>query len=112
MYDLLPGEPFHAKGEGNGYILTLGDTRIYLAGVTECVPEVREIRDIDIAFIPMNLPYGRMPPQTAAECVKMIRPSVVYPYHYREQPIDEFVQALAGEPDIQVRVHDWYPPEA
>jgi len=110
MYDIIPGDPFHAKGEGNGYILTLGDTRIYLAGVTECVPEMRSIRDIDIAFIPMNLPHGRMEPLVAAECVKMIRPSVVYPYHYRELPIDAFVTALRGESDIEVRVHDWYPP--
>ena len=112
MYDLLPGEPFHAKGEGNGYILTLGETRVYLAGVTECVPEMQQIADIDIAFVPMNLPHGRMPPLAAADCVRMIRPRVVYPYHYREQPIDTFVQALAGEEDIEVRVHDWYPPEA
>ena len=112
MYDIIPGEPFHAKGEGNGYILTLGDTRVYLAGVTECTPEMREIRDIDIAFIPMNLPHGRMPPSAAADCVRTIRPRIVYPYHYREQPIDEFVQALAGEEDIEVRVRDWYPPEA
>ncbi len=110
MYDILPGDPFHAKGEGNGYILTLGDTRIYLAGVTECVPEMRNIRDIDIAFIPLNLPHGRMEPLVAAECVKMIRPTVVYPYHYRELPIDAFVTALRGEADIEVRVHDWYPP--
>jgi L-ascorbate metabolism protein UlaG (beta-lactamase superfamily) len=112
MYDILPGEPFHARGEGNGYIVTLGGSRVYLAGVTECVPEIQQIRDIDIAFIPLNLPHGRMPPLAAAECVKMIRPRVVYPYHYREQPIDEFVAALAGEADITVRVHDWYPPEA
>jgi L-ascorbate metabolism protein UlaG (beta-lactamase superfamily) len=112
MYDIIPGEPFHAQGEGNGYIVTLGDTRVYLAGVTECTPEMQQIRDIDIAFIPMNLPHGRMPPSAAAECVRMIRPGIVYPYHYREQPIDEFVQALTGEQDIEVRVHDWYPPEA
>lgn len=112
MYDLLPGEPFHARGEGNGYILTLGETRVYVAGVTECVPEMQQITDIDIAFVPMNLPHGRMPPLAAADCVRMIRPRVVYPYHYREQPIDTFVQALAGEEDIEVRVHDWYPPEA
>lgn len=110
MYDLIPGDPFHAKGEGNGYILTLGDTRVYLAGVTECVPEMRDIHDIDVAFIPMNLPHGRMPPIAAADCVKMIHPSVVYPYHYREQPIDAFVEALSSEPDIEVRLHDWYPP--
>ncbi len=112
MYDILPGEPFHARGEGNGYILTLGETRVYIAGVTECTPEMQEIRDIDIAFIPMNLPHGRMPPLAAVDCVQTIGPKIVYPYHYREQPIDEFVQALAGDPDIEVRVHDWYPPGA
>jgi L-ascorbate metabolism protein UlaG (beta-lactamase superfamily) len=110
MYDVIPGDPFHAKGEGNGYILTLGDSRVYVAGVTECVPEIRPIRDIDIMFVPMNLPHGRMTTLDAAECVKMIRPRVVYPYHYREMPIDEFVEALRGESDIEVRVHDWYPP--
>jgi L-ascorbate metabolism protein UlaG (beta-lactamase superfamily) len=110
MYDILPGEPFHAKGEGNGYILTLGDTRVYIAGVTECLPEMRGISDIDIMFVPMNLPNDRMPQLAAAECVKMLRPRVVYPYHYREMPIDDFVAALRGEAGIEVRVHDWYPP--
>jgi L-ascorbate metabolism protein UlaG (beta-lactamase superfamily) len=110
MYDIIPGDPFHAKGEGNGYILTLGDTRVYVAGVTECVPEIQPIRDIDIMFVPMNLPHGRMTTLDAANCVRMIRPRVVYPYHYREMPIDEFVAALRGERDIEVRVHDWYPP--
>ncbi len=109
MYDILPGQPFHAKGEGNGYVITLGGKRIYLSGVTECTPEMRSLEDIDIAFVPMNLPNGRMVPLVAAECVKMIRPTVVYPYHYRELPIDEFVEALRGEPDIEVRVFDWYP---
>ncbi len=109
MYDILPGDPCHAKGEGNGYVITLGGKRIYLSGVTECIPEMRNLEDIDIAFMPMNLPNGRMVPLVAADCVKMIRPAVVYPYHYRERPIDEFVEALSGEPDIEVRVHDWYP---
>jgi L-ascorbate metabolism protein UlaG (beta-lactamase superfamily) len=110
MYDLLPGDPFHAQGEGNGYVLTLGDTRVYLSGVTECVPEIQTIRDIDIAFLPLNLPHGRMEPLTAAECVKIIRPAVLYPYHYRAMPIDAFLDALSGEDDIEIRVHDWYPP--
>ena len=110
MYDIIPGEPFHAKGEGNGYVITLGGKRIYLSGVTECTPEMQSLEDIDIAFVPMNLPNGRMVPLVAAECVKMIRPAVVYPYHYRELPIDEFVEALRGEQDIEVRVRDWYPP--
>ena len=107
MYDLIPGAPFHARGEGNGYIVTLGGVRIYLSGVTECTPEVQAIRDVDIAFMPMNLPNGRMPPAAAAECVKGLDPKVVYPYHYREQPIDVFVDALRGGP-IDVRVRDWY----
>jgi len=108
MYDLIPGEPFHAKGEGNGYILTLGGLRVYLAGVTECVLEIQELRDIDIAFIPMNLPHGRMMPATAAACVKLIRPRVVYPYHYREIEFTEFLEAFRNDP-IDIRVHDWYP---
>lgn len=109
MYDIIPGDPFHTKGEGNGYVITFGDHRIYFAGVTECTPELQAVEDIDIAFIPMNLPNGRMVPTVAADCVKIIRPRIVYPYHYREMPIDEFVEALSGEPDIEVRVHDWYP---
>lgn len=108
MYDLIPGEPFHAKGEGNGYILTLGERRIYLSGVTECTPEMKAVEDIDVLFVPMNLPNGRMPPEAAAECVKIIKPSVVYPYHYRERPIDRFVENLRNEP-VEVRVFDWYP---
>jgi L-ascorbate metabolism protein UlaG (beta-lactamase superfamily) len=108
MYDIMPGDPFHAPGEGNGYVVTLGGVRIYFAGVTECTPEMRAVRDIDIAFVPMNLPHGRMPPEVAAECVRAIGPRVVYPYHYRELPIDAFVEALRGSP-IEVRLHDWYP---
>ena len=109
MYDIIPGQPFHAKGEGNGYIVTLGGVRIYLSGVTECTPEFQAVQDVDIAFVPMNLPNGRMPPTAAADCIKIIDPDVVYPYHYREQPIDVFIDALADEP-IDIRLHDWYPP--
>ncbi len=109
MYDLIPGNPFHAQGEGNGYVLSFGGKRIYLSGVTECVPEIQILGDIDIAFMPLNLPNGRMVPSAAADCVKIIRPAVVYPYHYRELPIEEFVEALRGETDIEVRVRDWYP---
>ena len=109
MYDIIPGAPFHAKGEGNGYIVTLGGSRLYFSGVTECTPEMLAVEEIDVLFIPMNLPNGRMPPMAAADCARRIGPEVVYPYHYREQPIEEFVEALRGGP-IEVRVHDWYPP--
>ena len=68
-YDIKPGEPSHPKGKANGYVMTLGGKRIYIAGVTECVPEIRALRNIDIAFMPMNLPLDRMTPAAAAECV-------------------------------------------
>lgn len=111
MYNLQrgpsPGQFFHTKGRGNGYILTLGTKRVYIAGDTECTPEMRALKNIDIAFIPMNLPYT-MPPSEAAECVKAFKPKVVYPYHYRGQNPEEFKAALKGEP-IEVRLLNWYP---
>lgn len=106
-YDLIPGDPFHNRGQGNGYLLDLGSTRVYVAGVTECVPEIQALRDIDIAFLPINLPNGRMTPAAAAACVKAFLPRVVYPYHDREIPIDGFAEALADSP-VEVRVVDWY----
>ena len=68
-YDITPGEPDHPKGEANGYVVTIGGKRLYFAGVTECVPEVRALKNIDVAFFPMNIPVERMTPAAAAECV-------------------------------------------
>lgn len=111
MYNLKrgpsQGQLYHTRGRGNGYILTLGSKRVYIAGDTECTPEMRALKNIDIAFIPMNLPYT-MPPSEAAECVKAFQPKVVYPYHYRKQKPEEFKAALAAEP-IEVRLLQWYP---
>jgi L-ascorbate metabolism protein UlaG (beta-lactamase superfamily) len=84
-YDIKQGEPSHPKGEANGYVITVGGKRIYLAGVTECVPEVRALKNIDVAFMPMNIPLERMTPSAAAECVKAIAPKIVYVYHYDQQ---------------------------
>jgi L-ascorbate metabolism protein UlaG (beta-lactamase superfamily) len=110
MYNLQrgpePGKLFHDKGRGNGYILTLGSKRVYIAGDTECTPEMRALKNIDIAFLPMNLPYT-MPPSEAAECARAFKPKVVYPYHHRGQNPEEFKTALAGEP-IEVRLLNWY----
>jgi L-ascorbate metabolism protein UlaG (beta-lactamase superfamily) len=110
MYNLQrgpsPGQLFHPKGRGNGYILTLGDKRLYIAGDTECTPEMRALKNIDVAFIPMNLPYT-MPPAEAAECAKAFLPKVAYPYHYRGQNPEEFKAALKGVP-VEVRLFDWY----
>lgn len=94
-YDIIPGEPAHPKGDANGYMLTMGGTRVYVAGVTECVPEIKALTRIDVAFMPMNLPLGRMKPDAVAACVRTIRPRIVYPYHY-----DQGYQGrLAGRSD-------------
>jgi L-ascorbate metabolism protein UlaG (beta-lactamase superfamily) len=107
-YDLIPGDPFHPKGRGNGYVVTIGGTRLYFGGVTECVPEVQSLKNIDVAFLSMNLPHGRMTPVAAADCVKIFRPKNVYPYHYRDGKVEEFNAALAGEP-VEVHLARWYP---
>ncbi len=111
MYNLTrgpaPGQLYHPKGRGNGYLLTLGGTRVYIAGDTACTPEMRALTNIDVAFLPMNLPYT-MPPVEAAACAKAFKPRIVYPYHYRGSNLQEFADALKGEP-IEVRLRDWYP---
>ena len=111
MYNLVrgpkPGEVYHPKGRGNGYVMTLGGQRLYVAGDTENIPETRALGTIDVAFMPMNLPYT-MTPAEAAECVKAFRPRIVYPYHYLGQNVGEFVEALRGQ-QIDVRFGAWYP---
>ncbi len=102
-----PGQFYHPKGRGNGYILTLGGKRIYISGDTECIPEITNLKNIDVAFICMNLPYTQTP-QEAAECVRMFRPAIVYPYHYRGQDPKVFADALRDEPGIEVRLRNWY----
>jgi L-ascorbate metabolism protein UlaG (beta-lactamase superfamily) len=101
-----PGRVFHEKGRGNGYVVTYGGLRVYIAGDTENIPEMRALKNIDVAFIPMNLPYT-MPPEEAAEAVKAFHPKVVYPYHYRGSDINVFKKALEGT-GIDVRLRDWY----
>jgi len=102
-----PGQFYHPKGRGNGYILTLGGKRIYISGDTECTPEIAALKNIDVAFICMNLPYTQTP-QEAAECVKKFRPAIVYPYHYSGQDLKTFEDALREEKGIEVRLRNWY----
>jgi len=102
------GKLFHEKGRGNGYLLTLGGKRIYFAGDTACTPEMRALGDIDVAFVPMNLPYT-MPPEEAAECVAAFKPAIVYPYHYRGSDLEVFKAGLADVPEVEVRLREWYP---
>lgn len=100
------GTPFHPKGRGNGYVLTYGGKRFYFAGDTEGTPEMRALKNIDVAFIPMNLPYT-MTPEEAADAVRAFKPKVVIPYHYRGQDTQKFADALKGS-GIEVRQLDWY----
>ena len=102
-----PGKLYHDKGRGNGYVLTIGDKRIYFSGDTEAVPEMKALKNIDIAFVCMNLPYT-MTPEEAAEGVKAFQPKVVYPYHYRGSDLAVFQKALQGQ-NVEVRLRAWYP---
>jgi L-ascorbate metabolism protein UlaG (beta-lactamase superfamily) len=101
------GQFYHTKGRGNGYVLTLGGKRIYMSGDTECVPEIKALRNIDVAFLPMNLPFTQTS-QEAAECVKAFRPKVIYPYHYRGMDLAPLSAALRTENGIEVRLRNWY----
>jgi L-ascorbate metabolism protein UlaG (beta-lactamase superfamily) len=129
-YDLTPGAPEHPKGEANGYLVTIGGRRLYFAGVTECVPEMLAIKNVDVAFLPMNIPPTRMTPSAAADCVKALKPKVVYVNHYDNtsaarltdpkaparvnpggltaaQTLTAFKEALKNEA-VEVRLPDWY----
>jgi L-ascorbate metabolism protein UlaG (beta-lactamase superfamily) len=97
------GAPFHPKGAGNGYVLTFGDTRLYVAGDTEYIPEMEDLEDIDCAFLPMNLPYT-MDPEMVAEAAKAFRPRILYPYHFGSTDTSRLVELLRGEQDIEVRI--------
>ena len=110
MYN-LPEAPdaFHTKGRGNGYILTIGGKNIYISGDTEDTPEMRALKNIDIAFVCMNLPYT-MDVNQAAQGVLAFKPKVVYPYHYRGQDVNTFKTLVnTGDKNIDVRLRNWYP---
>jgi len=100
-----PGKPFHPKGVGNGYVLTLGDKRVYIAGDTENIPEMKELSEIDIAFLPMNLPYT-MTPEMTADAALSFKPKILYPYHFGETDTGRLIDLLKDNPEIEVRVRD------
>lgn len=97
------GIPYHPKGEGNGYVITFGDKRVYVAGDTENIPEMKELKNIDVAFLPMNLPYT-MTPEMVAVAAKAFKPKILYPYHYGGTDTSELVALLKDEPEIEVRI--------
>ncbi|MCU0644985.1 MAG: MBL fold metallo-hydrolase [bacterium] len=97
------GQPFHPKGEGNGYVITFGDKRVYVAGDTENIPEMKALKNIDIAFLPMNLPYT-MTPEMVADAAKAFMPKVLYPYHYGKTDTKKLVELMKSVKDIDVRI--------
>ena len=109
-YNTTPGRTqYHPKGVGNGYVLTPGQAKVYVAGDTEDIPEMRALTGIGVAFLPMNLPYT-MTGDQAASAVKQFKPLMVYPYHYGKDGPEpaKFAAALKGTAGIQVRQRDWY----
>lgn len=108
MYNLTEERlKFHNKGRGNGYVATLGGKRIYISGDTEDIPEMRALKNIDVAFVCMNLPYT-MTVDRAADAVKQFKPKIVYPYHYRGSDTAKFKELVGNDGGIEVRLRDWY----
>lgn len=106
MYNLTEERlQYHAKGRGNGYVLTFGDTRVYISGDTEDIPEMRALEDIDVAFVCFNLPYTMTEAQ-AASAINEFRPRIVYPYHYRGSDLQLFTSMV--DDGIEVRQAPWY----
>jgi L-ascorbate metabolism protein UlaG (beta-lactamase superfamily) len=97
------GAPFHPKGRGNGYVLAFGDTRVYVAGDTENVPEMKALEAIAVAFLPMNLPYT-MTPEMVADAARAFRPRILYPYHFGDTDTARLVALLKDEKGIEVRL--------
>jgi L-ascorbate metabolism protein UlaG (beta-lactamase superfamily) len=97
------GQPFHPKGVGNGYVLTFGDKRVYIAGDTENTPEMKALQDIDAALLPMNLPYT-MTPEMVADAARAFKPGILYPYHFGDTDTARLQKLLADQPDIEVRI--------
>lgn len=114
MYNLPEDETSrHTKGRGNGYILTMGEKRIYLSGDTEDIAEMRALKNIDIAFVCMNLPFT-MDIEQAASAVNEFKPAIVYPYHYRGREgladVEKFRQLVNdSNSQIEVKLKNWYP---
>ena len=114
MYN-LPESPDakHTKGRGNGYVITFGNKTVYISGDTAGIPEMRALKNIDIAFVCMNLPYTMDVPE-AASAVLDFKPRIVYPYHYRGQnglsDTEAFKKAVNDkDKNIEVRLRNWYP---
>jgi len=96
------GQPYHPKGVGNGYVINFDKTRVYVAGDTEDIPEMAQLKDIAVAFLPMNLPYT-MTPEMVAHAAQMFQPRILYPYHYGQTDVNQLINLLKDS-KIEVRI--------
>lgn len=99
------GEPYHPKGDGNGYVVSIGGMKIYIAGDTENIPEMSKLEDIHVAFLPMNLPYT-MTPEMVADAARSFQPDILYPYHYGETDPQQLNTWLENQKNIEVRIRN------
>jgi len=97
------GVPFHPKGIGNGYVITFGDKRVYVAGDTENIPEMKKLERIDCAFLPMNLPYT-MNPEMVVDAAKAFKPKILYPYHYGDTDTSNIEQLMKDTQNVEIRI--------
>ncbi len=97
------GVPYHPKGAGNGYVITFGDKRVYVAGDTENTPEMKALQNIDCAFLPMNLPYT-MTPEMVADAARAFQPEILYPYHYGKTDTSKLVELMKANQEVEIRV--------
>jgi L-ascorbate metabolism protein UlaG (beta-lactamase superfamily) len=104
----VPGLRYHERGRAHGYVLDFGGLRVYVSGDTDCTPEVAALRDVDVAFLGMNVPYA-MTPEEASRCALAFHPSVLFPYAYRHADLSKLDRAALAAAGIQVRRRDFYP---
>jgi L-ascorbate metabolism protein UlaG (beta-lactamase superfamily) len=97
--------PYHPKGSGNGYVITFGNKKVYIAGDTENIPEMADLQDIDIAFLPMNVPYT-MTPTMVVEAVRLCKPKILYPYHFGNTDTSLLVELMKDMENVEVRIRD------
>jgi L-ascorbate metabolism protein UlaG (beta-lactamase superfamily) len=97
------GSPFHPKGNGNGYVLSFGDKRVYVAGDTENTPEMKNLKDINVAFLPMNLPYT-MTQEMVVDAAKSFKPKILYPYHFGSTDTNKLLELMKDIKHTEVRI--------
>ena len=99
------GVPYHPKGIGNGYVITFHEKRVYIAGDTENIPEMKQLQNIDCAFLPMNLPYT-MTPEMVADAAKAFKPKILYPYHYGDTDTSKLLALMKDTPEVDVIIRN------